>query len=159
LLALNYSRFLHWFGEHKAALRLLLRQSDHFARLVDAYIYFLTLGELQSCVGDFEGAAKSLEEGKQSAIRACDENHIAMCAAKLAEVHKEMQHYRESETELRTALNHETDNEGRAALLAELLRIQIAAGHEKQASKTFMNARDIADRHQLDDIYIDLHMA
>ena len=62
---------------------------------------------------------------------------------------------------MRTALSHEHDPEGQILLLRDLLRVQLAAGDEEEAGKTFDIASKLADENALleSSIEIDLTAA
>ena len=158
-IALNYSRLLLNQGQALLAARVLPQWQAAFLTEPDAYLFHYTLGEIYQNTQDLDSAETQWRLGQSSAEAFGDNDYIAMCAAKLAEVYEEQHLLTASEQELRIALQNEPEAMGRALLLLQLLRIQLAAGNSKAAEKTFVEARTIAAENKMEAVTIDVHVA
>lgn len=81
-----------------------------------------------------------------------------MCASRLAETLEMRRQLSASERELRIALRNESDPMGRALLLIQMLRVQLANRNDKGAEKTFPEVRDIAAQNRLHSVTVDIHV-
>lgn len=157
-IALNYCRLLLSEGDAALAARVLPQWKDAFMTEPDAYLFHYTLAETYHEMKDFESAEIHWRLGCSSAEAAGDRDYVAMCASRLAEVLETRHQFRASERELRVALRNESEPMGKALLLIQMLRMQLANGHDKGAEKTFGEARDIADKNRLHTVTVDIHV-
>ncbi|MEX0677180.1 MAG: tetratricopeptide repeat protein [Pirellulales bacterium] len=157
-IALNYARFLQWVGQPSAALRELQMHEQTFARYLDSCRYDLTLGELHESVGNRREAVTHLERAKSSALGLGDDIVIVACASHLAAIHDDNRQFAASIQELEFALTRGAGPKKQADLLCHLLRMYLARGDDKGTEKVFNRARTLAESHNLDHRYIDIHM-
>jgi tetratricopeptide (TPR) repeat protein len=158
MIALSYARFLLSLGDAHLALRVLRPCEAVFSGAVDAYLFHYTLGEIYRETKDVAFAKKHWRLAKLSAEAAGNADYVAICAAGLAEVYEAERKLDVSEDEVRVALEREPEPMGRALLLTQLLRVQLAAGHSRRAEKTFYEARSLAEKHGFQTVYADIHV-
>lgn len=158
-IALNYSRFLHWLDEPKKGLRILKQQELRFKDRVDAHEYYITLGQLSDEVGELDNAVQYFTRGRSIVEAFGDEEAVADFSSLLAEIYEQQNAFDKSAAEIRSILKCITDANQRAELLIQLLRIELAANHDKQAEKVFEEARRIVEINKLELHSVDLYMA
>jgi hypothetical protein len=155
---LNYSRLLLSEGKVALAAKILAPWKNAFASEPDAYLFYYTLGEIHHEMKTFDAAEAEWQLGRASAEAVGDRDYVAMCASRLAEVLEAKQQLKASEGELRIAIRSESEPTGKALLLVQMLRVQLANRDQSGAEKTFVHARNIAGEHQLHTVTVDIHV-
>ena len=158
-IALNYARLLEEIQENKAALGVLRKYADAADRATGFYEYDYTYGSLLVAHGNRDAGRGRLECGMQVAKSHDDRHYVALCAHALSECRSLDGDFESASALLRAALAVENEPGGRAILLSELMVAELQAGDKDKASDTFDEARELAERLNLDGVYITIHLS
>jgi len=157
-IAVNYASLLKQTGESGKALKMLSEYEGNIGHHRASYINYEVMADLCLKCGDVCRARTNWELGKAAALASGNHDHVAICAARLAELFEEEHKFDLAAIELETAIKHEHDSKGQAMLLIQLLRVQLQAGDSKKAAQTFNAARTLADAHGLVSAMVDIHI-
>jgi tetratricopeptide (TPR) repeat protein len=157
-IAVNYASLLKQIGSTKKALALLRPYENHFGQHEQAYISHDVIAEIYLDEGDTDSARRHWELAKESAGSAGDTHFALIASSSLANLLERQGQLVLAEKELEEALQKEKDPEGRAQLLVQLLRVQLASEVEEKCQSTFDEAQEIAERLSLNDIMMHIHM-
>ena len=157
-ISLNLASLLATRDRHGDALRVLLPQKERFRSVPNPHEAYILLAELCEKAGKMRLAEKCWETAKPIASGLGQADRFAYCCGALAALYEDRRQLVKAGHELQQALEKEQNPDGRTHLLVQQCRLALERKKDKEAERAFGQARDLALKHDLKELYVDLHM-